>query len=554
MAELVFFRRGEELMRFSLERERTVVGRGERCDVAIPEGEVAKQQFSVERRGDYFYIVDLSGNGTSVGGSMVKDAKLQDGADIALGPWRAIFKLASGGYSSIATRRDGGSTDVMARDQGEPIPVRLRIRTGGKDRSMTYRLNEITIGKDPDSHVVLDDRFASSHHFRLTRRGNVFHLKDLGSTNGTFVNGSRVLEGEIAIGAVIRVGESEMVIEPQPKQGEAPNFEGMVGDDPGLGRVRDVIERVAPSTAAVLIFGETGTGKELVARAIHNRSPRAQGPFIPINCAAISKEIIESELFGHEKGAFTGATAQRRGAFEEANEGTLFLDEIGELPLDLQAKLLRALELGEIRRVGSSKPMRVDVRVVAATNRDLMGDTREGRFREDLYYRLCVIPVQIPPLRQRKGDLITIAEHFIRVFSPTDATVTLSSGARNRLASHRWPGNIRELKNVIHRALLLRRGPSIEAEDIAFEEVGLFSGASKPGGGGEDVVYLPGKAMKDIEREVLEKALRRNKGNREATAEELKVARSTVFARIKEYEIDVPSGVMGSRQTPDDES
>jgi DNA-binding NtrC family response regulator len=297
----------------------------------------------------------------------------------------------------------------------------------------------------------------------------------------------------------------------------------------------------------VIVFGETGTGKELVARAIHSRSPRIKGPFIPINCAAISKEIMESEIFGHEKGAFTGATALRKGAFEEAHEGTLFLDEVGELPIDLQAKLLRALELGEVRRVGATKSMNVDVRVVAATNRDLLAETKEGRFREDLYYRLCVIPVHVPPLRQRKADILPVADHFVRVFSPPGAPVTLSETARSRLLSHRWPGNIRELKNVVHRALLLRRGPSIEAEDIAFEEVGIFGGSVKKTVSEDDVLYLPGKTMKDVEREVLEKSLRRNSGNREATAEELKVARSTVFARIKEFELEIPGAGKGEK-------
>lgn len=551
MAELVFYRRGEELMRFSLERDRTVVGRGERCDVAVPEGEVARTQFAVERRDEEFHLVDLSGQGTVVGGTRQSALKLADGADIGLGPWRAIFRSESGGYAAIPTASGKATTEVMAREADPAVPVRLRIRSGGKDRTLGFRLNEVTLGKDPNVHVVLDDRFASASHARLTRKGGAFHLRDLGSTNGTYVNGSRVIEAEVALGSVIRIGESEIVVEPELKEGESAVFEGMVGSDPAMARIQEVIQRVAPSPAAVAIFGETGTGKELVACAIHKRSSRAGGPYIPINCAAISKEIMESELFGHEKGAFTGATTQRKGAFEEAHQGTLFLDEVGELPSDLQAKLLRALELGEVRRVGASKPMTVDVRVVAATNRDLLAETRAGRFREDLYYRLCVIPIHLPPLRQRKSDLIPVAEHFVRQFSPPGPPVTLSAGAKTRLKAHRWPGNVREVKNVIHRALLLRRGPQIDAEDLVFEEVGLFgSGPGSTTGSELDVVYLPGKSMKDVEREVLEKGLKRNGGNRDLTAEELRIARSTVFARIKEWAIDVPGATSGVHRTP----
>src|SRR5688500_11925247 len=189
---------------------------------------------------------------------------------------------------------------------------------------------------------------------------------------------------------------------------------------------------------------------------MHNRSTRAQSAFIPVNCEAISKELIESELFGHEKGAFTGAMGPRKGAFEEADGGTLFLDEIGELPLDLQAKLLRALESGEIKRVGASRPTQVDVRIVAATNRDLLASAREGKFREDLYYRLCVVPLHLPPLRSRRGDVGMLAEHFLEAFSPRGQTVRLSTAAVERLQLHAWPGNVRELRNVVHRALLLR--------------------------------------------------------------------------------------------------
>jgi DNA-binding NtrC family response regulator len=223
----------------------------------------------------------------------------------------------------------------------------------------------------------------------------------------------------------------------------------------------------------------------------------------------------------------------RKGAFEEADGGTLFLDEIGELPLDLQAKLLRALESGEIKRVGASRPMNVDVRVVAATNRDLLAASREGKFREDLYYRLCVIPLHLPPLRNRRGDVVGLAEHFVRVYSPRGQTVRFTQGALERLQHHTWPGNIRELRNVVHRALLLRKGPNIDAGDISFDqEVNRETGIAVP-------ELPPGMTLEQmlekLERQIVEAALRRYNNNRERVARELGVARSTLFKRLKDW-------------------
>jgi two-component system, NtrC family, response regulator HydG len=243
--------------------------------------------------------------------------------------------------------------------------------------------------------------------------------------------------------------------------------------------------------------------------------------------------LIESELFGHEKGAFTGATNARRGAFEEADGGTLFLDEIGDLSLDLQAKLLRALESGEIKRVGASRPIHVDVRVVAATNRNLLAATKEQRFREDLYYRLCVVPLHLTPLRSRQADVVTLADHFVRKFSPRGQQIRFTPEALERLQRHSWHGNIRELKNVVHRALLLRKGPMIDAKDLSFDEeihpeVGIAVPEMPPNLSLEEM-------LAKLERQIVENALRRCKNNRERVAKELKVARSTLFKRLKDW-------------------
>jgi DNA-binding NtrC family response regulator len=391
----------------------------------------------------------------------------------------------------------------------------------------------LTLGKDAGNDVVLDDRFVSAKHLRLVRKGGSFQVLDRQSMNGTFLGSVRLMEAEVPLRTVLRLGETEVCLEPANEPRAATQHLGMVGNDPSFRALLDLIERVAPSNAAVAVLGESGTGKELVAQALHQRSPRATHAFIPVNCAAISKELIESELFGHEKGAFTGATNVRKGAFEEADGGTLFLDEVGELPLDLQAKLLRALESGEIKRVGASRPLHVDVRIVAATNRDLLAAAREGRFREDLYYRLCVVPLHLPPLRSRRADIPALAEHFVRLFQPRGQSIRFTPDALERLKLHQWPGNIRELRNVVHRALLLRKGPMIDVDDLSYDTE-RSAESSEPTG-----EHTPGMTLETMleraERRIVEAALRKYGNNRERVARELGVARSTLFKRLKDW-------------------
>ncbi|PNG24365.1 sigma-54-dependent Fis family transcriptional regulator [Methylocella silvestris] len=252
---------------------------------------------------------------------------------------------------------------------------------------------------------------------------------------------------------------------------------GIVGNSPELLRAISELERVSDATATVLLLGESGTGKELFARALHLASPRRDKPFIKVNCAAIPETLFESELFGYERGAFTGASAMRAGWFEQANEGTIFLDEIGELPLNMQAKLLRTLQEGALTRLGGKREIRVDVRLVAATNRDLAENVRRGAFRQDLYYRLNVIPIQLPSLRDRRGDIPVLALHFLNHINQTNQrNVNLSADAIARLQKHAWPGNIRELSNMIERLVLLADRPSLRAVDLE----PYFSGGGSP--------------------------------------------------------------------------
>jgi transcriptional regulator with GAF, ATPase, and Fis domain len=343
-----------------------------------------------------------------------------------------------------------------------------------------------------------------------------------------------VSHAELPFGVPVGLGDAEVVLEPRDAaDGPRPaTFEGMLTRDPSMRQVFELVERVGPSDAAVTILGETGTGKELVARALHTRSRRGEGPFIPVNCSAIAESLIESELFGHEKGAFSGAERMRKGAFEEADRGTIFLDEIGELPLDLQPKLLRTLELGEVKRVGASRPILVDVRIVAATHRDLRAAVRAGKFREDLYYRLCVVPITVPPLRQRRGDVPMLAEEFLERTAPRGLAVRWSPEALARLEGYDWPGNVRQLKNVVLRALLFRgEGLIIPAAAVTFED----TRAAAVDTGDDDTMFVRGLTMEEIEREAIRLSLRRNQSTRAAVVKELRIAKSTVLKRIAQW-------------------
>jgi two-component system response regulator HydG len=311
-------------------------------------------------------------------------------------------------------------------------------------------------------------------------------------------------------------------------------LEQIVGRSSAMQEVLDRVVRVASTDATVLVSGESGTGKELVARALHVASRRGQRAFIPVNCAAITETLLESELFGHAKGSFTGATRARRGMFEEASGGTLFIDEIGETTPGFQAKLLRALQEGEIRRVGESTPVQVDVRVIAATNQDLRRAIAEKRFREDLYYRLAVVPIRIPPLRERREDIPLLAGHFIeRAARRTGASRTLSPAAVARLMEHSWPGNVRELENAIEQAAALSAGPEIQASDIQVEARG-----GPPGGG----VRTLAAAVEEAERVAIEEALARAGGDQGRVARELGVSATTLWRKMKRLGLEGRGG------------
>jgi two-component system, NtrC family, response regulator HydG len=313
----------------------------------------------------------------------------------------------------------------------------------------------------------------------------------------------------------------------QLRERDGDGLEGLIGASPAMQKIYRVARQVAGARATVLITGESGTGKGEIARAIHKKGPRATGPFVTLHCAALAESLLESELFGHEKGSFTGASARRVGRFEQANGGTLFLDEVGEISLALQVKLLRVLQERTFERVGGNESVEVDVRLIAATNRDLAEDVRQGRFREDLYYRLNVVHVEMPPLRLRGGDALVLAEYFLRRFAQENKKPIerISEDARNKIAAHRWPGNVRELENAIERAVVLCEGAEILGEDLPIDVAPVPRGALR----------VPGATMAEIERYAILTTLDATNGSTTKAAEMLDISVRTIQYRLHEY-------------------
>ena len=313
----------------------------------------------------------------------------------------------------------------------------------------------------------------------------------------------------------------------------------MVGQSPALTDIRNQIARVAPTNGRVLILGESGTGKELIARAVHKMSHRAKNPFIKVNCAAIPEELIESELFGSDRGAFTGAVRTRDGKFLQADGGTLFLDEIGDMSLAVQAKVLRALEQGEFERVGGAKTFRVDVRVIAATNKNLHAEVEQGKFREDLYFRLNVVPLTAPPLRERREDIPALAEHFLNAYAEENGFLpkALSTEARDLLLQYDWPGNIRELKNLVERLSIMVSGDTIYPGDLP-----TLDGMTIPKQSGTFPDLGAGKTLRQVreavERHYIAEALVRHKGNVTRASSALGIERTNLHKKIKQYDLE----------------
>lgn len=389
----------------------------------------------------------------------------------------------------------------------------------------------LTLGRDPSNHIVLEDSFASQRHTRIERKPNGFLLRDLRSRNGTFLNGARIFEAQLNDGDRIRVGETDLFF--SWTRASENSITLMTSKNPAWSAQLGKLANIAQAQFPVLLTGPSGTGKDILAQSIHRLSMRKVGAFVSVNCSALSESLVESELFGHLRGSFTGATNDRKGAFEAARGGTLFLDEIGDLPLALQPKLLRALENNQIRPVGSDKSIETDVRIIAATHHDLKKLVLEERFRADLYFRLHVIQLQAPALRERMEDFDDLFYSFAK-----QMRVRFSYAAIQRLKNHTWPGNIRELKNVVARAKAYWGSEEVSENDVTqlLDIMPTNENGSVPQTEG---FKASRSVIKEIEFEMIKSRLIANRGNQRKTAADLGMPKSTLHDRIKVYGIDV---------------
>jgi len=439
-------------------------------------------------------------------------------------------RLIKAGHAVEMASEPGGVERALTAGEFDVVITDLRMRTGQDGLGVLRKVKEA----QPEAEVILMTAFGSDDVRRqaleLGAYGYVEKSPTLASELIALVKAA-VQKRELARRGRLLAQDNELLREQLSARGR---FESMVARSDAMHRVFEVVEKVATARTTVLITGESGVGKELVARAVHARSPRAGGPFIPVNCGAIPEGLIESELFGHARGAFTGAQGAKEGLFEAAQAGTLFLDEIGELPLSLQVKLLRAIQERRIRPVGDTNDIDVDVRLVAATNRDLAVEVRGGRFREDLYYRLNVVQIRVPPLRERREDVLPLADHFLRRFAAEHgrAMPRLSADAKRRLSEYWFPGNVRELENLIERAVTLSTGEEVTVDALPAVLRGTGSHALSP-----DAPLPDGFSLEDylaqIERELIDRALTESAGVKKDAAARLGLTFRQFRHRVK---------------------
>ncbi|MFL5358591.1 sigma 54-interacting transcriptional regulator [Archangium sp.] len=457
------------------------------------------------------------------------------------------------GLDSLVAPPDGGpgsGTEVLVLETRTTLKLRkcrIQVTAGPDDgKSLVSDKERLRCGAHPTNDLVLaEDRTASRHHFEIINTERGWLLVDLNSTNGTFLDGRRIERAYLSAGSQIRAGSStlsfapldeEVTLEPD-RDGELC---GLVGQSVKMRQVFALIKKIAPMDVSVIIGGETGTGKELVARAIHELSGRKKGPLVVLDCGAIPPNLIESELFGHEKGSFTGAMTARPGAFERAQGGTIFLDELGELRLDLQPKLLRVLENREVRRVGGNDTLEVDCRVIAATNRDLVKEIAAGNFREDLFFRLSVINLHLPPLRERREDVPLILKRALEdpELLARHGRKRISPEALALLMAYAWPGNVRELMNVLSHVLAFSEGEEVLPEHLPPRVRGQVREGPLPFN--EHLTFKDAKEqlLENFEREYVTSVLTRCEGNLSRAARESGLHRKSIERLVKKYQLD----------------
>ncbi len=538
-------------------------GRSRSATITVDDERVSRIHTKVTLRDGRIHVEDLgSRNGTRVGGVRIEHpVVVTSGDEIAVGPALAVVGVVgeaiaetSLGGTSYLDERLGAEIDrslryhrplalLMIRVEGEPV-----ARDAAIERlAAALRRMDAIAEYAPDEYAVvapeLDHPTARALATRLTSeiagagavaRAGVAVFPDHASTAGELVSQAR---------ASLRQARAGRAQTPPPVPSTSPDT---VISDERSRRLYELVERVAPSGMTVLVLGETGTGKELIAEALHKGSTRARGPLVRLNCASLPETLLESELFGHEKGAFTGADRRKVGFVEAAAGGTLFLDEIGEMPPALQPKLLRVLEQRVVTRVGGTTEVPVDIRLIAATHRNLEDEVRAGRFREDLYFRISTFTLAVPPLRDRRADIVPLCEHFIRGFAGEHAPVipTLTHAARELVLAYPWPGNVRELRNAIERAMVMQSGGVIDVEHLPER---VRAGAAAPVGGRAQVVPV-GDAfgvrdqLADVERAAIIAALDASGGNQTHAAARLGLSRRALIYKLEKYGLKPPPG------------
>lgn len=526
MASLVLSRGKRALMEFPLRSSRVVVGRADHCDLVVPSEVVSRTHCVLTQKKGGWVLTDRSRHGTFVNQDrLVGNHPLQDGEVVHLGAYEMRFvegpsqPIGRTISAPIAPPPPEQVVAVHGDQLAVEMPVLKVVEGPGKGFSQRLSLRSQSVGGRGSDVEIPGSALLPGHAVLRISRGRPMVSPGTGLVH---LNGERVLgTTPLFSGESFSLGESVLSLSRSivEQQFQAASFGEMVGKSQSMLWLFGLLDRMAKHTAPVLLLGESGTGKELAARGLHTEGPRKSGPFVALNCGAISEKLLESELFGHEKGAFTDAKTRKDGAFHRANRGTLFLDEIGEMPLSAQTKLLRTLETGEVCRVGGAGPSFPDVRVVAATNRDLEEEVRAGRFREDLFFRLAVLGLRIPPLRDRKEDFPGLVRVLCDKLSPE---IHVSEEALFVLGGHSFPGNVRELRNVLTRAFVLG-GPQIEASSIRFSPW-----ATVPG-----TVDCTENVLHSSERSILREAYRRLDGNRSAMARELGVPRTTLHYKLR---------------------
>ena len=496
------------MLRFPLGEAPLEIGRHHRCDVVIDDAEVADRHLLVMARGGTVVMLPLA----LAAAERARPRPLPLDQLIPLGRDHGLRRCEQTGAPDVAATLERATESLEHVATGK---LSLLLGRGSEARRVALRDLPLSVGRAPDNDLVLVDRAASARHCRFEPTSRSVRLRDLDSRNGTLVNGVRVASAELHAGDVVRVGRSEMHVTRERAEPASSGARPIAVATVSRALMADA-ERYAALPWPALILGESGVGKEGLAELLHREGPRASGPLVALNAGGVPRELIESELFGHERGAFTGAAGARRGVFEQADGGTLFLDEIGELPAALQTRLLRVLETGEIRRVGAEEERRVEVRLVCATHRDLRGMVERGEFRQDLFFRIARLILMVPPLRQRAEDIAPLARHFLHEVSEVVGPRELAEDALERLRAHSWPGNARELRNVLSAAAAATSARRLEWGDVdqALRQL------------------CPAAASCDTEQ--LRRVVAQHQGNYAAAARVLGMPRTTLRDRLRQ--------------------